>query len=41
MRSATDPNTKENAMNRFFITLTLTGTLCLRFPNNQLSIVKR
>ena len=29
MRSAADPNTKENAMNRFLITLTLTGTLFL------------
>src|SRR5688572_3684051 len=29
MRSTTDPNTKENAMNRFLITLTLTGTLFL------------
>ena len=29
MRFATDPNTKENAMNRFLITLTLTGTLFL------------
>src|SRR5207342_772926 len=29
MCSATDPNAKENAMNRFLIILTLTGTLFL------------